>query len=178
MLFAHFSTCVNCFDIEQNRFTEKDNELKKKAMIRILMAFISQVLVFLTVKKLCLQLFSWLLLSLSIILGAMHHVSEIKKRNKAAGIELINFNFIFFIMIVWQAFMIYVMRLLDYELLKSNNLHNETKQEYHAILELSCQSIISHDDEYNIQYFNSKGLDFLKDIAKLTSDEQKYTSDL
>ena len=46
--------------------------------------------------------------------------------------------------------MIFYARVQDYEILKANTINNETKQEYHAILENSDQLVMSHDDDHNI----------------------------
>ena len=59
------------------------------------------------------------------------------------------------------------MRLLDYEILKSHCLHNVTKQKLGLILENSDQAVLAHNDEFDVEYFNSKGLGYLKEAAAL-----------
>ena len=64
---------------------------------------------------------------------------------------------------------------MHFNSLLQNNL---TKQEYQAILENSDQTFICHDDSYEAKYFNSKGHQMLKEIARLTENKDENLEDL
>ena len=55
-------------------------------------------------------------------------------------------------------------------MLKSHSLHNVTKQKLGLIIENSDQAVLAHNDEFDVEYFNSKGLGYLKEAAALSEN--------
>ena len=70
------------------------------------MAFLSQFLITISVKKLKIQILCLVLGCISVVGGAYHHFSEIRKKNIEAGNELVNTNNQFLTQALFQAFMI------------------------------------------------------------------------
>ena len=67
-------------------------------------------------------------------------------------------------------YLMYAIRVFDYEILKSHYENNQTKLEYQTILEHSDQGIVCHADEYFLKYFNSKGQSIIEKSADLTDE--------
>ena len=72
----------------------------------------------------------------------------------------------------------WLVRLYDYELLKSHYENNQTKHEYQTILEHSDQAIVCHAEEHFLKFFNSKGQSIVEKSADLTEDKETLISQI
>ena len=120
-------------------------------------------------------IFTFFLFCIANVAGYYNWTSEIRAREVQMNEQKPSERPSFVYLCLFHAFLMYFMRLIDYEFLKSHNIHFHTKEEYHSILENQDETIMTHDSGFCIQYFNSKGYEFLKMIAGLTNDEAHFT---
>ena len=100
MAFIHSVGCINCFDFDGFRFTKKDHDLFIRGLTRVLVASSSQTCLTINVKSLKTQIFCWVLFSICIAGGTLHHLSEIRKKKIEAGEPIVSqqFNTVFLIL--------------------------------------------------------------------------------
>ena len=76
----------------------------------------------------------------------------------------------------FQIAVIWLIRLFDYELLKSHYENNQTKHEYQTILEHSDPAIVCHAEDHFLKFFNSKGQSIIEKSADMLPDKDILVS--
>ena len=127
MVMFHICRFHYCFDYIGLRFELSDREIVQQLFGKMYYICFSMMMVTLSVKRMCTVLFCFFLFLVGTSYGYYHNVQELKKGedNFVSGIPAI-FSWVSSGALLF-GLMIYAMRLLDYEILKSHNLHIETK---------------------------------------------------
>ena len=128
MVLIHLCRVHYCFDYIGLRFTATDIALGHQIVIKFFFILTSQIFVILTIKRRWLIWFCSTIFVLGISAGYNNLMSEVPEQDKQDQ-NLVSMTFGFVWAAIFNTISIYAMRIIDYEILKSHNLHNETKQQ-------------------------------------------------